>query len=70
MITEKIVASKTHGTRIITGTDWPIVDIVYRRQRPLGKPYWILTRAICNGIAHGGSTHYKTQREALEALNN
>jgi len=57
-----IIAERTTGTRTIAGTDWPIIDRVWRN----GPRSWIYVRGLCNGIP-AASSEYRTKREALEA---
>lgn len=56
-------AERTFGTRRILGTDYPIRSFV----RYNGPGRWVLTSAVCNGVAYGSRT-YRTFRAALAAL--
>ena len=64
-MTRKIIAERQMGHRTMTGTDWPILDLVERVVWPTTKrPSWLVTIGLCNGIPF---THrkFKTRREAM-----
>lgn len=59
------IATRTHGTRRINGTDWPVYDTLDRI--PTRRARWVVTRNLCNGVADRAEV-YRTRREALAAL--
>ena len=60
------IKSVTTGHREIMGTHWP-VEYFVTRQVNFGRPYWLLTEGLCNGISDG-SRHFNTRKAALAAL--
>ncbi len=60
------IATRTHGTRRILGTDWPVYDTLDRVTRG-SRPRWIVTRNLCNGVPDIAEV-YRTRAAALAAL--
>ena len=63
----KIIDTETTGHRTLNGTDWPIETTLARVALPGRRPYWTVTREICNGTA-GSVEMYSTLKAAREAL--
>lgn len=57
--------SKIIGKRTILGTDWPVENIVERREK-FGKAYWNVAFAVCNGVPARGE-NFKTKKAAFKA---
>jgi hypothetical protein len=62
-----IIAENQVGTRLINGTEWPVMDQIVRDQRPGQRTTWMLVRGECNGIPEGAQ-EYRTRREAQAAF--
>ena len=63
------IARVNHGTRLLSGTQWPVESIVLRQREDFlnRRPYWILVQYLCNGLA-AASQQFKTRKAALRAL--
>jgi hypothetical protein len=46
----RILDENTVSTRLIAGTEWPIMDQLVRDQRLGEHPQWQLVIGLCNGI--------------------
>jgi hypothetical protein len=47
----KVIVEKTTGTRMINGTEWPIISQLVREQGSHDKrPTWLVVYGLCNGI--------------------
>jgi len=51
------------GTRLISGTDWPIRDQLHRT----GDRQWTVTRDLCNGVPRSAET-YRSESAARAAF--
>lgn len=60
------IASKLVGYRKISGTEFPVENLVYRNSTTGGAVHWSVAFGVCNGIA-ASSRRYKTKKDALEA---
>ena len=58
-----IIASRTIGTRMVMGTEWP-VEIIVIRHRYFGHSTWTVA-TLCNGIS-GSFEEFPTRKAALE----
>lgn len=64
-MTRTILASRRVDTAYVYGTEWPVTDEMARESRN-GRVEWVLTYAICNGVAAGAKV-YRTRKEAFGA---
>lgn len=66
MNTNNRIATVEHEARTIMGTNWPVESFVTREEH-FGKPYWLLTKYLCNGVPQDAK-RFNTRKAALEEL--
>ncbi|MDQ1446837.1 MAG: hypothetical protein QOI20_3301 [Acidimicrobiaceae bacterium] len=59
----KLLEEIQTGTRVVAGTEWPIVDQLHRT----GEREWTVTRDLCNGVPRTAET-YRSETKAREAF--
>jgi aldehyde:ferredoxin oxidoreductase len=62
-MTRELLEELTVGTRTVAGTDWPIVDQLWRT----GPRSWEIVRELCNGVPRT-SEEYRSESAAREAF--
>lgn len=63
----KTIAERETGRRTIAGTEFPVVNRVERRVYGSGRPEWVVTFGLCNGVPSHAVT-YETRGDALAAF--
>jgi hypothetical protein len=64
---KNIIVEKTTGTRMINGTEWPIISQLVREQGPHDKrPTWLVVYGLCNGIPVSSQKHQTLSAARIE----
>lgn len=61
-----VVEERRVGTRVLAGTEWPIVDQLVRHADGRAHGGWQIIRGLCNGVPDG-ATFYPSESAAREA---
>lgn len=63
MMTPELIDELQVGTRMVAGTDWPVIDQLWRR----GPHTWEIVRELCNGVPRARET-FRSEAAAREAF--
>jgi len=65
-VSRALVTETRVGTRVIAGTEWPVVDQLVRVATGR-RVEWAVIRGLCNGVPDSATEH-RTLREAMDVF--